>query len=123
VALGIATILRAFPAHRARGQLFLPLDMLAKHAVDPGDVVTGSPAGLSVVLADLRAHARNRLADSRFEEIAASMSAASAVLPLALAAPLLDRLSRQDGDPFAAVELPQWRAQWTLWRAARRLNG
>jgi phytoene synthase len=123
VALGIATILRAFPARRARGQLFLPLDLLAKHGVDPGDVMTGSPAGLSAVLADLRAHAGKLLAESRFQDIAASTPIAPAVLPLALAAPLLDRLSRQDHDPFAAIELPQWRAQWALWRAAQRLNG
>jgi 15-cis-phytoene synthase len=121
VALGIATILRSFAVHRAHGRLLLPLDILAKHDVDPGDVMIGSPAGLSAVLADLRAHARGLLADSRFEEIAASTPAAPALLPLALAAPLLDRSRRQDRDPFAAVELPQWRAQWALWRAAQRL--
>jgi len=30
-------------------------------------------------------------------------------------------LTRLDAaaDPFAAVEVPQWRRQWALWRAAR----
>jgi 15-cis-phytoene synthase len=122
VALGIATILRAYPLHRARGQLFLPLDVLAKHGVEPGDAVTGSPAGLSAALGDLRTYACDLLADSRIEVIAATTPAAPAMLPVTLAAPLLARLARQGSDPFATVDLPQWRTQWTLWRAARRMS-
>jgi phytoene synthase len=30
-------------------------------------------------------------------------------------------MERPDYDPFkTAVEVPQWRRQWALWRAARR---
>jgi hypothetical protein len=33
---------------------------------------------------------------------------------------LIARLENAAADPFALVEVPQWRRQWTIWRAARR---
>jgi phytoene synthase len=47
-------------------------------------------------------------------------AALPALLPVALARPLLDRMDRKDYDPFVPVEMAQWRRQWRLWRAARR---
>jgi phytoene synthase len=29
-------------------------------------------------------------------------------------------MERPDYQPFVPFEIPQWRRQWTLWRAARR---
>jgi phytoene synthase len=46
-------------------------------------------------------------------------AARPAFLPLAWVAPLLARIER-NSDPFAPIDLPQWRRQWLLWRAARR---
>ena len=44
-----------------------------------------------------------------------------AFLPPALVPRYLAVMDRADYDPFrTAVEIPQWRRQWTLWRAARR---
>jgi phytoene synthase len=43
-----------------------------------------------------------------------------ALLPVALVRPTLDRMERRRYRPFAFRDLPQWRRQWTLWRAARR---
>jgi phytoene synthase len=43
-----------------------------------------------------------------------------ALLPVALAGPTLARMERRDYDPFAPVEIAQWRRQWLIWRAARR---
>ena len=47
-------------------------------------------------------------------------TAAPALLPASLARVMLDRMERRSYDPFKVVEVPQWRRQWTLWRAARR---
>jgi phytoene synthase len=41
------------------------------------------------------------------------------LLPVALARPTLDRMERRGYVPFKPAALPQWRRQWTLWRAAR----
>ena len=46
----------------------------------------------------------------------------AALLPLALVEPLLKQMERRGYAPFTTpVRLPQWRAQWALWRLARRL--
>ena len=42
-----------------------------------------------------------------------------ALLPVALVRPALDRMERRRYRPFQPAELPQWRRQWVLWRAAR----
>jgi phytoene synthase len=121
--LGHATagLLQAFPHHAARGQLFLPLEVLERHGAGAQDV-TARPASpqLRAALADLRRHAREHLVLAG--QLAAGIPVAGlpALLPVALARPVLDRMERADYDPFVPVEMPQWRRQWVLWRAARR---
>ena len=45
------------------------------------------------------------------------------MLPVALVPGYLRLMERPDYDPFrTAVEIPQWRRQWTLWRAARQYS-
>ena len=47
--------------------------------------------------------------------------AAPAFLPAALVPLYLSRMERAGYDPFRTrIEVPQWRRQWALWRAARR---
>ncbi|RAI39600.1 phytoene/squalene synthase family protein [Rhodoplanes roseus] len=118
---GLARILQAFPAHAARGQVYLPADLLRANGVDPADILARrASSGLSAVLADLRARARLELAEAERARPMIPDAARPAVLPAALAGPLLDRLDRaQAADPYAAVDLPPWRRPWFLWRAAR----
>ena len=50
-------------------------------------------------------------------------AAMPAFLPVALVAGYLAAMERPGYDPFkTAVEVPQWRRQWALWRAARRYS-
>jgi phytoene synthase len=118
LATGIAGILRAFPLHAARRQLYLPTDVLDRHQVHLHDLFAGrSSAGLEAALADLRDLARHHLAATSEGVKALPDRAMPAVLPVALVRPSLDRL--EGGDPFAPVELSPWRRQWLIWRAAR----
>jgi 15-cis-phytoene synthase len=68
----------------------------------------------------LREHAR--AAFGRFRTVAGDLpiTCAPAFLIAALVPQLLAWLDAAAADPFAAVEVPQWRRQWALWRAARR---
>jgi phytoene synthase len=119
IAYGLAAILRAFPRHAARGQVYVPRDVLNRHGVSPVDVTAGHKLpGVSHALAELRNRAQRQLDDSGFARIGGT--AAAALLPLGLVGPLLKKLRRHDHDPFAAIDLPQWRKQWVLWRTARR---
>lgn len=117
----IAGLLQAFPIHAARGQLFLPLDVLNQHGAGQQDVA-GKPATaqLRAVLAEMRRHARAHLVQASRLATSIPVAALPAILPVALVRPVLDRMEGADYDPFAPAELPQWRRQWLLWRAARR---
>lgn len=118
LAHGITGVLRTFPVQAARHRLYVPIDVLARHDVPPQDVFAGRASrGLDAALADLRRLARSHLAAAHRQLMALPHEALPAFLPLALVGPSLDRLERSDA--FAPAELPLWRRQWLLWRAAR----
>jgi phytoene synthase len=118
IAYAIAGLLRAFPLHAARRQLYVPLDLLERHGVELEDIFAGkSSKNLRAALAELQDIAR-RLLLAAHKQIATLPDAAlPAFLPVAPVRPALDRLARRD--PFAPVELSPWRRQWLIWRAAR----
>jgi 15-cis-phytoene synthase len=114
-------LLRAFPIHSSRGQLYVPLELLERHGAKLDDVFAGRDTPeLRAVLGEMRDIAGGHF--NAYEIAAAAIPAARApaFLPLALVPLYLGRLGRRAGKPFAIVEVPQWRRQWTLWRAARR---
>jgi len=119
LAHALAGLLAAFPIHAARGQLFIPLEMLARHA-DRLDV-KGGPATpqLRAALAELRLRARHHLGAARQLLATAAPAVVPALLPVALAGPTLARMERRGYDPFVPVAIAPWRRQWLIWRAAR----
>jgi phytoene synthase len=121
IAWGVAQRLRSFPRDLAHRQLYVPLDLLAQHGVTRGEVeARHSTAGLRAALTALRDHARAAVA--RFAAAAPDIPepCAPAFLITALAPQLLTRLDGAAAHPFTEVEVPQWRRQWALWRAAGR---
>ena len=59
-------LLKAFPVHAARGQLYVPLDILQRHGADRDDVPSGQATPqLRAALAELRVVARRHLAQAR----------------------------------------------------------
>jgi len=121
VAHAIAGLLKAFPVHAARGQLFLPLEVLQRHGASRQDVAGGQATPqLLAALTELRQRARHHLREAQKLLAAASPAVLPALLPVALAAPTLAPMERRDYDPFVPVEIAPWRRQWLIWRAARR---
>jgi phytoene synthase len=117
IAYCITGILRAFPRHAAQRQLYVPGDILERHQVSLHDLFAGrSSAGLNAALAELRDLARSRLRTADGLVTTLPREAIPALLPLALVRRSLDRLDRSE--PFAPAEIPPWRRQWLLWRAA-----
>ncbi len=118
VAYAITGLLRAFPWHARSGQVYLPQDILDRHGVVREDIVTGRGGpGLTGVLADMRALARRHLDQMRRLKGALPAEVRPAFQPVALVEPYLRVMERRDYDPFrTAVEIPQWRRLWTLWR-------
>ncbi len=123
VAIGVARILASLPTHPARGQCFIPRDVLARHGALPEAVAAGvsSPA-LDGALAEMRSIARAHVQAAWAAAPSMSAEARVVLLPLALVEPMLARTERRGFDPFRdSAEPPQWRRQWALWRAARKL--
>jgi 15-cis-phytoene synthase len=121
LAYAIAGLLRAFPQHAARRQLYLPRDVMRRHGANPDDAFAGkATVELRAALAEMRLHARGHLAAAGDFLAAAPAASLPAFLPVALVRPLLKRMERRRYDPFAPVDIPQWRRQWSLWRAARK---
>jgi len=118
IAYAIAGLLYALPAHLARGQLYLPVDLLERHQVQQHDLFAGrSSAGLEKAVAELRATARRHLAAASPHLSGLPQAAIPALLPVALVRPALDRLERSGA--LTPAQLPSWRRQLSIWRAAR----
>jgi 15-cis-phytoene synthase len=118
IAYAIAGLVRAFPFHAARHQLYVPAELLERHGVRPNEIFAGqSSAGLNAALAELRHFARRHLATTDAPLMALPRTADPAFLSIALVRPSLDRLDRSDA--FAPAEISPWRRQWLIWRAAR----
>jgi 15-cis-phytoene synthase len=117
IAYCITGLLRAFPQHAARRQLYVPGDILERHLVPLHDLFAGrSSAGLNAAFAELRDLARSQLRTADGLVATLPRGAIPALLPLALVRRSLDRLDRSE--PFAPAEIPPWRRQWLIWRAA-----
>jgi 15-cis-phytoene synthase len=121
IAYALTGLLRAFALHAARDQLFIPLEILKKHGLERADLAAGeaTPAVLAA-LADMRGLAREHLDVflSRIEGLPDRCK--PGFLPVALCEPYLRQMEKPGYDPFKTpVELPQWRRQWVLWRAAK----
>jgi phytoene synthase len=119
MAYALTGLLRAFPLHASRGQLYVPLEILQRHRAKTDDIFAGrATAELAAALAEMRRLARTRFDACRANHIPPGVAAA--FLPVVLVPLYLTRLERA-APSFRPVEVPQWRRQWALWRAARRL--
>jgi phytoene synthase len=121
LAYALAGLLKAFPIHAARGQLYLPIELLQRHGARREEIANRQATPqLRAALADLRRAARMHLSAARPLLATAAPVVIPALLPLAPVSPMLARMERSNYDPFVPREIPQWRRQWLIWRAARR---
>lgn len=122
VALTLTAVMRALPLHAARGQCYLPQDLMVAHGLEHTALLAGATTpALTATLAELRSIAREHLAAA--ERAIASLDPATrpAFLPLTLVGPDLDLMDRPTYQPLSAGQaVAPWRRMWLLWRAARR---
>lgn len=118
--LTLVDVLRRLGHDAARGRVYLPDDLLARHGVARNDVLARQdmPA-LRAAVAELRDEAERALARALDAIPRIPAAARAAFLPLALV-PLTLHALKASENPFAPVDVPQWRRQVALWRAARR---
>jgi phytoene synthase len=122
ISCAIAGVLRSFARDASRRQVYVPLELLDRNGARIEQILAGqTTTELREALAGLRAEARRHFA--AFEARLPQLPAATmpAFLPAALIPGYLAVMDRPDHDPFrSAVQVPQWRHQWALWRAAQR---
>jgi 15-cis-phytoene synthase len=121
IAYAIAGLARSFALYASRGKIFVPEEILAAHGASRADILAGrSGPALLAALADFRRQAHGHL--DRIRDAARGLPdrLVPALLPVTLVRRYLDRMDRGDYEPFRTpVDVPQWRKQWLLWRAAR----
>ncbi len=117
VAYALTGLLRGLPWQVAAGQTYVPREL---YGAD--DLRADRPA-LDAALAKLRALARQNLAALAADPTARAGAAAPVFLPAALCELYLRQMEKPGYDPLATpADVPQWRRQWRLWRAARRIG-
>jgi phytoene synthase len=122
VAYALTGLLRAFAWSCARGQVYVPEEVLRRHGLSREALLRG-PATVAVraALAELRGLAWRHLNETRRRIGSVAGNVAAAFLPVALVAPYLIRMEQIGYDPYRTrVEIPQWRRQWIIWASARR---
>lgn len=122
IAYGIAGLLRAIPVHRARGQCYIPAELLHKHGATVAEVLAGnSTPGVRAAVAELADHAQRRLSEARQRSSALPAGALAAFLPVSLADLYLARLLRPGSDPLnTTADILQIVRQWRMWWRAMR---
>ena len=119
-AQAISGLLRSLPLHRARGQCYVPKDLLAAAGTTAEEFVAGrnAPAAKRAVAA-MAALAAEHLA--KFEARAPAIAAAlrPAFLPLATTRAYLDRIDRVDALAESA-DISALRRHWLMFRRAGR---
>lgn len=123
VAYALTGLMRALPWHASRRQMYLPNDVLTRHALDPETVFKGEATPqLQAVLAEMRGHARHHLERVRQAADQVPGQCGNAFLPLALVEAFLKKLEAGSRDPLRSpADLSQLRRQWLLWRASARV--
>ncbi|MEI2736274.1 MAG: phytoene/squalene synthase family protein [Rhodoblastus sp.] len=122
VAYALTGLMRSFPWLAARGQIYVPAEMLERHGVTPAAaLIRPAKPGLIAALADLRALARRRHGEALAALSGVAPPARAAFAPLACAPLYLAAMERADYQPFSSrIDVAQWRRQWAIWRFSRR---
>lgn len=123
VAFCIARILSDLPRWAARGQCFLPNDLMEDHRLERSALLTGNPT--PELTRTLKAFGHAGLA--HLDKAAAHAgdvppNAHAVLLPMALARQTLTRAESWATAPYSRSLAPaKWRRLWALWRASKRM--
>jgi len=123
VAFALTGLLRALPWHAARGQLYLPADVLGQHQVTREQIMSGQVTpGVVAVLAELRALARHHYERAMAGVDEMDESARAALMPLAVVPLYLSRMEAGGYEPFRTlITAPLWRRLLAMWSFSRKL--
>jgi len=123
VALGLIDLLQSLSRHAARGQIYLPKDVIIKHQLDPQSLLKQQmcPA-LERALREICDLARQHRTAALSNLGSLQPAARSVLLGLARVEPFLARFERRGCNPFEGpVTVPAWKRQWHVFRMSLNL--
>jgi phytoene synthase len=120
VAYALTGLLRSFPMHAARGQCYVPHEVLITCGISHEEIFAGRDTeGLRAVLAAMRQRARDHLELLRAGISTIDSRIAPAFYPVCLVEPYLNRMQRADYRPFATpVNLAPLAKFWHVGKGA-----
>lgn len=122
LALGLTRMLAGLSSEAAAGPVLFPTDVAERHGATRADFDAGrASAGVIAATAELRALARERLAEAERRLKASPPPIMPAFVPLGTVRLDLDRMERNAARPFEPfVAASPLRRQWAIWRWARK---
>jgi 15-cis-phytoene synthase len=122
VAQAVAGHLMLLPISQARGQVFIPADLLSATGLDRDSFLAGGDQQRAAnAIRAFAGFGRDHLARARAALAEVPAAVKPAYLPVALVEAVLQRAEKKASACLSeSVRLPQWRRQIQLWRAARR---
>ncbi len=116
IAYALTGLLRALPLHASQGRLYLPLDLLGAHNVDPHTIFAGEMSeGLRAIMLAVADEARRHLEAARTATPKVPRAVLPALLPASLCDAYLDQMTTTGFDPFReAVDVQVFRQQLRL---------
>jgi len=122
LALALVRMLSALPFAAGAAPTLFPADVAARHGASLQDFdARRANAGVVAACAEIRALAREKLAEAESRLKTSPPAILPAFVPLGALNLDLDRLERKAAQPFEPLrELSPLRRQWAIWRWARR---
>jgi 15-cis-phytoene synthase len=121
-AIALTGMLSALPIRAGAAPTLFPADVAARHGATPHDFdARQASAGVIAACTEVRALAREKLADAEGRLATSPRAILPAFVPLGALGLDLDRLERNAAQPFEPLrEVSSLRRQWAIWRWARR---
>ncbi len=120
-AQAITGLIRLLPLHRARGQCYVPGDILSAVGSSPQAMIAGNGDAERRAVSAMNALAREHLAAFEAGAAALPVSLRPAFLPLALTRAYLDKVSGNEADVLAhGADIAALRKHWLMLRRAMR---
>lgn len=122
VAQAVAGHLMLLPISQARGQVYIPADLLLATGLDRDGFLSGSnPERVANAVRAFAGFGREHLEKARTALRDLPATVTPAYLPVAIANAVFGRAEKEGAGCLGrSVRMPQWRRQFQLWRAQRR---
>jgi 15-cis-phytoene synthase len=121
VAFAMTGLLRSYPWQAARGQIYIPVELIKEKGVTRSELFSGQTTPLlRETLAEMRNRVRGHLMETRRLIATVSPEIAPAFLHVGLVEPYLERMEQPDYDPFRTiVDIGELKRIYVMWRQSR----